>query len=63
MSETAEQKTQRLREAREAAASALFDKYEKWNDRGSFLDINKPTRCSTHNEQDCVTCRRRGKKK
>jgi hypothetical protein len=63
--ETPEERAQRYEDARLAAAAALFDQYERWNDRGTFLDINKPTRCSTHNEQDCVTCcprpRRRSK--
>jgi hypothetical protein len=64
-SETPEERAQRLQDAREAAAKALFDQYERWNDRGTFLNIDKPTRCSTHNEQDCVVChppkkRRRG---
>ena len=61
--ETPEERAQRLEDARQAAAKALFDQYEKWNDRGTFLDINKPTRCSTHNEQDCVVCQTRPKKK
>lgn len=54
--ETPEEKAQRLHDARQAAAKALFDEYEKWNDRGTFLSPEKPFRCSTHNEQDCCIC-------
>lgn len=60
--ETAEERAQRLDDAREAAAIALFDKYENWNARG-FLNVDKPHRCSTHNEQDCVICPSKKRKK
>lgn len=55
MKETPEERAQRLLEAREAAAKALFDQYEKWNDRG-FLKGDQPLRCSTHEEERCVIC-------
>lgn len=54
--ETPEERAQRLEDARRAAAKALFDEYEKWNDRGTFLTIDKPFRCSTHNEERCCIC-------
>jgi hypothetical protein len=61
--ETPEEKAQRLNDAREAAARALFDQYERWNDRGTFLNPDRSFKCSTHNEQDCVVCTKRKRRR
>ena len=61
MKETETQRAERLQQAREAAAEALYDKYETWNDRG-FLNVDKPFQCSTHNEYPCVICHPKKKK-
>lgn len=53
--ETKAEKAQRLEDARVAAAKALFDEFERWNDRG-FLTAEKPIRCSTHDSEDCTVC-------
>lgn len=53
--ETKAQRAKRLEDARLAAAAALFDEYERWNDRG-FLTAEKPIRCSTHDEENCRAC-------
>lgn len=59
--ETKAERAQRLEDARNAAAKALFDQYERWNDRG-FLTAEKPIRCSTHDKEGCTVCRPRKKK-
>lgn len=53
--ETKTQKAERLEQARNAAAAALFSEYERWNER-RFLDNGKPYRCSTHDEEECRLC-------
>lgn len=53
--ETKEERAARLEQARDAAAKALFDQYERWNDR-AFSD-NAPTlKCKQHNKNWCPEC-------